>query len=298
MEMIEVEACVAVAETGGFTRAAAILRLSQPAISRRIELLERELGAPLFERLHGGARLTDAGRAFLPYARQVLAAARDGAEAVRAVETEERGEVALALVGTLASTPLTAQLQAFREAHPTIRLTLRTARSDEVGALVERGEVHLGLRYFADPRPAIVSCHVRDEPLLVIGAHHSTLVSATSRDVRSLAGIPWVAFPTGDASSGEPFARAVEQQLHRRGLDDAEIVITDSLTAQKRLIEAGFGLGLLPASSVEEELRLGTLRVLPIADLQVSIPVMLIHRRRAYLGRAARRLVEVLGASG
>jgi len=153
MEMIEVEAFAAIADHGSFTRAAAALRLSQPAISRRIELLERELKAPLFERVHGGTSLTDAGRAFLPHARRVLASARDGAAAVRGVEDEEAGTVTLALVGTLASTPLTAQLQAFRVAHPRIRLALRTARSDEVGALVASGEAHLGLRYFADPRP-------------------------------------------------------------------------------------------------------------------------------------------------
>ena len=59
MEMIEIEAFVTIAESGTFTRAAEALHCSQPAISRRIELLERELGAPLFERIHSGVRLTD-----------------------------------------------------------------------------------------------------------------------------------------------------------------------------------------------------------------------------------------------
>jgi DNA-binding transcriptional LysR family regulator len=77
-------------------------------------------------------------------------------------------------------------------------------------------------------------------------------------------------------------------------LDPASLIAIDSLTAQKRLIEADFGIGLLPASSIEEELRLGTIRVLPIAALQTTVPVMLIHRRQAYLSRAARRLREML----
>src|SRR5438445_10672945 len=73
MELTEIAAFIAIKRTGGFTRAAELLHISQPAISRRIELLERELGAPLFERLSSGIRLTAAGEAFLPYAQHVLA---------------------------------------------------------------------------------------------------------------------------------------------------------------------------------------------------------------------------------
>ncbi len=72
------------------------------------------------------------------------------------------------------------------------------------------------------------------------------------------------------------------------------MITIDSLTAQKRLIEADFGIGLLPASSIEEELRLGTMQVLPIAALQTTVPVMLISRCQGYLSRAARRLQEML----
>jgi len=157
MEMIEIEAFIAIVGSGSFSRAAEGLHLSQPAVSRRIELLEQELGAPLFLRTRTGTRLTSAGGAFLPFARQVLAAARDGAAAVRDLESGESGTISLALVGTLASTGLTTRLRAFREAHPGVRLALRTARSDEVSALVQQGEVELGLRYFPDPSGAVVS---------------------------------------------------------------------------------------------------------------------------------------------
>src|SRR5438874_8374751 len=107
MEVDQVEAFVAIVRRGGFTRAAATLHLSQPAISRRLLLLERELGAPVFERIRSGVVLTDAGRAFLPHAEALLASMRDGIEAVRALHGADRGAVTLAVVGTLASSPLT-----------------------------------------------------------------------------------------------------------------------------------------------------------------------------------------------
>nr|WP_274532165.1 LysR family transcriptional regulator [Ktedonobacter racemifer] len=165
MELSEIEAFVTIQRTGGFTRAAELLHLSQPAVSRRIELLERELGVALFERLSNGIRLTEAGQAFLPYAQQVLTAIVDGKAAIHALEEEEQGTIELALVGTLASTQLTTHLQAFREAYPRVHLRLRTARSDEVSTLVQQGDAHLGLRYFADPHPDI---HFIETPIILI----------------------------------------------------------------------------------------------------------------------------------
>ncbi|HXR64628.1 MAG TPA: LysR family transcriptional regulator [Ktedonobacteraceae bacterium] len=294
MELSEIETFVTISQSGSFTRAAGLLHLSQPAISRRIELLERELGAPLFERLPGGIRLTEAGQAFLPYAQQVLATLQDGAAAVHALAEEDTGTITLALVGTLASTRLTAHLQAFQLAYPAIHLRLRTARSDEVSSQVQQGEAHLGLRYFTDPRPDIHSQLVMHEPLLVICAAHSRLIAEGATEPTALLGVPWVTFPFNAGASGEPFARLLEQQLLRHDLDSAERIVIDSLTAQKRLIEADFGVGLVPASSIEEEVRLGTLRVLPIAALRTSAPVMVIHRRQAYLSRAAHLLLTML----
>ena len=82
MDIDGLKTFVAIAELGGFTRAGARLQRSQPAISRRLGLLEQELGAPLFDRLRGRARLTEAGRVFRPHAEAALAALKDGQEAV------------------------------------------------------------------------------------------------------------------------------------------------------------------------------------------------------------------------
>ena len=139
MELDHVEAFVAIVRRGGFTRASASLHLSQPAISRRVHLLEGELGAPLFERIRGGAVLTEAGRAFLPHAEALLASLRDGIEAVGALRGADRGTVTLAVVGTLASTSLTARLRRLRDTYPAIDLRVRTALSREVSELASGG---------------------------------------------------------------------------------------------------------------------------------------------------------------
>jgi DNA-binding transcriptional LysR family regulator len=296
VQIDQVEAFVAVVRGGGFTRAASILHLSQPAVSRRLELLERELGAPLFERIRSGVLLTEAGQTFLPHAEGLLASMRDGLEAVRGLQQVDRGSLTLALVGTLASTTLTGCLQRFREAHPRVELRLRTALSQEVSVLVRRGDATLGLRYGADPHPEILARPVHDETMVVVCSPRHRLARRRGVAPADLAAEPWVAFPPREGSFYDPYPWSLQNRLAAWGLTPAEIVPIDSLTAQKRMVEAGFGLALLPASSVDEELRAGTLCALRIAAAGVTIPVVLIHRRRAYLSGAARALIADLAA--
>jgi hypothetical protein len=152
-----------------------------------------------------------------------------------------------------------------------------------------------GLRYFADSCPDIRSLHVMDEPLQVVCAAHSRFVTGTPTEPAALQGVPWFSFPRKTGSAGEALAQLLEQQLLRHDLQSAERIVIDSLTAQKRLIEADFGIGLLPESSIEEELRLGTVRILPITALQTVQPVVLIFRRPADGLQPSRRESAITG---
>jgi DNA-binding transcriptional LysR family regulator len=296
VEIDQVETFVSIVRGGGFTKAASLLHLSQPAVSRRLDLLERELGAPLFERIRSGVTLTEAGRTFLPHAEGLLACMRDGFDSVRALHQVDRGTITLALVGTLASTTLTGCLQRFRDAHPRVELRLRTALSQEVSVLVRRGDATLGLRYGGDPHPEVISVNVYDEPMMVVCSPRHRLARRRSVKPAALGPERWVAFPPRNDAFYEPYPWSLQNRLAAWGVSPAEIIPIDSLTAQKRMVEAGFGLALLPESSVDEELRTGTLREMRIGGKSVTIPVFLVHRRRGYLNGAAKALMAELAA--
>jgi DNA-binding transcriptional LysR family regulator len=293
LEINQIEAFVMVAQSGGFSRAGILLHLSQPAVSRRITLLEQALGTLLFERIHNGIVLTPAGQAFLPYAQRVLAEIRDGIDAVKQVDQGTEGTITLAIVGTLASSGLTARLRQFRAAHPHIRLILRTARSREVSDMVRSGETQLGLRYFADADPKLVSQVIGHEEVVVACSTQSPLAALETISLDDLRGLPWVSFPLGQGSSGEPFAQLLMQLLETAGLQP-DVLTIDSLTAQKRLIEADFGIGLLPISSIQEELAVGSLHILRLPALQAAIPIVLLFRQNAGLNKAAHALRDAL----
>jgi len=272
----------------------ACIDLSQPATSRRIKLLETELGAPLFDRLGRSVTLTQAGRAFLPHAQALLASMRDGIEAVSTVRDTAAGAVTVAVVGTLASSSLTAQLSRLCREYPDLDLRLRTALSAEVSELVLRGDATVGLRYGADKDPALVSVVIRQERLIpVCPPGHALAVGGTDL-AAVLSGQRWLAFPSGPGAPGDPYATALQQLFAAHGLAAAEILPIDSLTAQKRMVEAGFGLAILPESSLDEEFRTGTLCAIDAPALSTTLPVALIRRRNAFQTGAARAVTAAL----
>ena len=293
MDVEALRTFVAIYQSRTITGAAAALLRSQPAVSRRLALLENELGVLLFERVPGGVVLSDAGRALLPFAEQALATLRDAEAAVRAVRSDDSGPVTIALVGTLATTRLTAVLRRFAQRHPDVELTLRTATSREVSDLVRRAEVTLGLRYSQDPAPELRCETLFCERLVVAAAPDHSLAGARRTAVSALAGERWIAFPD---RPGRPEASGayVRRALDKAGAADAQILRIDSLTAQKRLVEAGFGIALLPGSAIQEELAAGSLAVLDIEDLDVMVPVTAVTRAHGYLGAAARTLLREL----
>ena len=92
----------------------------------------------------------------------------------------------------------------------------------------------------------------------------------------------------------DSFAHLVARQLASAGLDDVPVMTIDSMTAQKRLIEADIGIALLPESSIQEELRLGTLRIIDVPDLRTTVPIHLLYRKNGYLTGASRTLLSVI----
>lgn len=284
---------LAVYRQQGFSNAAQQLHRTQPAISRRISLLEQELGAPLFERGASGTMLSQAGRVLLPYAERALAALQDAENAVRALASTASGPVTLAVVGTLAGSPLTRILRRFARAHPDVDLNLRTATSAEVSDLVRRGEAIIGLRYFDDASPDLTCEAMSSEALVVACAARHKLAGRTIGALAALRSQRWLGFPEIPGRR-EIAASHVAALFLARGLGEIPWTPVDSLTAQKRLVEAGFGLALLPHSGIGEELAARTLATIRVRDLKVSQPIIAVIRKGGFLSPASKRLLDVL----
>ncbi|GAA3230784.1 hypothetical protein GCM10020256_44770 [Streptomyces thermocoprophilus] len=125
MELQQMRYVVAVAETNSFTRAAQRCLVVQSALSHQIARLEQELGAKLFERTTRRVRLTPAGAAFLPAARQCLEAAERAVVEVAAAVGEVRGRLSVGLIPSVAAVDIPRALRDYRQRYPQVRISLR-----------------------------------------------------------------------------------------------------------------------------------------------------------------------------
>jgi DNA-binding transcriptional LysR family regulator len=295
MDLDQLDAFVAVATLGGFTRASQQLHRTQPAISRRVQLLEKSLGVPLFARHGREVSLTPAGEAFLPYAEQALASVRDGVAALGDTGRGTATPLRVVLVGTLADTRLAAVLSAYRRAFPDSEVTLRTATSREVSALVQRGEADLGVRYFTDRNPQLDCVALGDETLVLVASPTSPLATGGTLTLDALVGEQWLSFPVG-TDQPDSFGALLERTLLESGLADPRVTFVDSLTAQKRLVQAGYGIAFLPPSSCEDEVASGSLRKLQVPGLAPAQPIVAVRRRRGFRHPRAADLLDLLAA--
>ncbi len=284
----ELKAFVAAANFGNFTRAAESLHISQPALSRRIGLVEHALGAPVFDRVGGGAQLTDVGQAFLAHATGILAGLKDAVEAAQMVRRGERGKIVLAVANSLFSMQLIDVLSQFRQTYTGVELVLHTGTSAEVSVRVLNGEALLGVRFRADPSPSLESRIVGKDVLVVVCSPRHRLAAASSVSRAQLAQETWVGYPAPAMDPGGSFAKA----LARYGISGARTMNIEGLEEQKRIVAANFGIGMFPASNVLSELSAGTLCKVKTPSMRFVVPFVLIRRKGVHLGNAAKHLEE------
>ncbi|MGW1014399.1 LysR family transcriptional regulator [Streptomyces termitum] len=187
MDLEAVRTFVAVAETGQFQRASVDLALTQQAVSKRVAVLERELGVRLFARTPRGAELTIDGQAFLPHARELLRAAERAVASVRAGRRPLRVDV---LNSRGAASGL---MRGFHRAHPEVELDVLMMFDIEAAvAAIRSGAIDASFRAVVAPgRPLpedIVSVRVLDEPLQLLTGPRHALARARSVSVAELAG--------------------------------------------------------------------------------------------------------------
>ena len=267
----------AVAEAGGFSRAAGVVHVSQPAISMQVAELEEVLGTPLFDRLPRGVRLTDAGRTLLGYAQRIGALEEEAERAMRELRGLARGRLALGASTTIGSYLLPAVLGEFRRLHPAVELLLTIANTDEIKNRLVDHAIDLGLTEGAPPQDEALSARVfsEDELIVIAPPEHPLAVRAAGEararpiTVRELCAQPMIVREPGSGTR-----EVVDRALAARRVAPAREALTLSTTeAIKRAVAAGLGLAVVSRLCVGLELAGGGLVEVPVRDFTLRRPL-------------------------
>lgn len=289
LETSQISAFIAVVEHQSFTKAAEILDLTQPSLSARIISLEKEMNEQLFQRTGRGVRLTDAGKALVPYAEKILQFIYDGKEAVFGVHSKSVGKIRIGSARAICAYVLPNIVEKFRGLYPGIDVTIKTGRSSDIVDMVLEDEVEIGLTR-SIYHPDLLVRHLYDEQIILVTDPSHKFAIERRASIYDVASQPLILYDKGSS-----YFVLINRVVREAGIAPNVTMDLDSIEATKKMIERGLGVSFLPRHSVEQELKLGTLTQIEIIeDYNVVLPTSVIVRNSINRSLVVNSFLELL----
>jgi DNA-binding transcriptional LysR family regulator len=286
MDTQALAAFLQIADSGSFSGAAAALHLSQPAISKRMAVLEQRVGRRLFDRIGRRILLTEAGATLLPYARRVLQDIEDGQRALSHLSGAVRGRLSIGTSHHIGLHRLPPVLKSFTHAYPDVDLDIHFMDSEVACQQVLAGALELGVVTLpTDPPAGLETRKVWDDPLAVVVAPEHPLAQRRRVRLAEIAKYPAV-LPDEKTYTH----RIVTAELARHGVRPRVRLATNYLETLKMLVGIGLGWSVLPRSMLD-----GTLKALATPGFAPGRDLGAVWHRQRTLSAPAARLLAQLG---
>ena len=285
MDFANLNAFIGVAETGSFSLAAERLHLTQPAVSKRIAGLEQQLDVRLFDRLGREVGLTEAGRALLPRAYQILGVLDDTRRALTNLSGEISGRLTLATSHHIGLHRLPPLLRAFTRSHPEVALDIQFLDSEVAYEEVLHGRAELAVITLApETREPVRATRVWADPLDFVAAPEHPLARNQQISLADVAQHPAV-FPGGNTFTHHIVRRLFEGQ----GLKPNIGMSTNYLETIKMMVSIGIAWSVLPRTMLDEQVTR-----LPLPGIQLERQLGYILHSERTLSNAARAFMALL----
>ena len=253
------------------TAAADELIVTQPSVSAAIAALGRELGCELFERSGRGVRLTDAGRAFAPFAEDVIGLLEHGQQAAREAAGQAARQLRIAAVTTAAESFVPTLMRAFSEQHPGIELSLAVGNREDVLSRVLKRAADVAISGKPPSDDRLNAEPFIENEIVCITASDDPAADGTAIPAAELSHRPWLLREPGSGT------RALNEQfLAERNLQPRTLTL-GSNGAIKQAARAGLGVSLLSRAAAEAELAAGLLGEIRLTDVPETRPWFLLR---------------------
>ncbi|MBM7060865.1 LysR family transcriptional regulator [Pseudomonas sp. UL073] len=285
MDLANLNAFIAIAETGSFSEAAERLHLTQPAVSKRIAGLEQQLKVRLFDRLGREVSLTESGRALLPRAYQILNVLDDTRRALTNLTGEVSGRLTLATSHHIGLHRLPPLLRAFTRAHPQVALDIQFLDSEVAYEEILHGRAELAVITLApETHTPVLARAVWDDPLDFVAAPEHPLARNGSVSLADIASHPAV-FP-GDHTFTHHIVRGL---FEAAGLTPNIAMSTNYLETIKMMVSIGLAWSVLPRTMLDDQV----VR-LPVSGIQLTRQLGYILHSERTLSNAAKAFMQLL----
>jgi DNA-binding transcriptional LysR family regulator len=241
--LLQLKSFVAVVDQGGFTAASRRLGLSQPAVSRAIATLEKELGLPLLVRGRDGTSLTEAGDLALKHAREALRHLTLMRTEVSALAGDVAGTLSLASLPSVTATLIAPQLQVFAKRHPAVTIRLLEGSEQEVRDWLDQGAAEVGV--VSLPIRGMDSAVLGDQDMVAVVPADNWLAESNEVSYAELAKEPFIRSTGGCAEVFAPVAR-------QAGVEFDIAFEAREMSAVLQIVRAGLGVSILPSAGLPE----------------------------------------------
>lgn len=264
MNLRQLEYFKQIAELRSMTRAAHLLHMTQPSLTRQMQQLEKELGVLLFNRSDKGVVLTPAGQELLERAESVLGQVRRIGDDISKYATEPKGELSFGLPPSLFDVVTTRLIADYALQYPEVRLRITEGLSANLHELVLTGKLDAALVSDVEPLGLLSSRAMLSEQLYLVGSIHSQLEIDRSVEVSSLLSRPMLLTSLPNA-----MRTVVDRQLAERGERLQPLLETNSARLLCDLVMRGVGFTVLPYSAINVLHRGGQISAAPIEGLEI-----------------------------
>ncbi|HZG57536.1 LysR family transcriptional regulator [Paenibacillus sp.] len=288
MNLNQLETLITISKTMSFRKAGEVLNLTQPAVSAQIKSLEDEFGAVLVDR-NQPVTLTDAGVLFLEQAEKILAIVDELKMKLSDINATPQGHIRLGTTTSIAMQILPRVLSYFKNQYPLIQTSIHTMPSLQIMTSVENGAVDIGIAYLVEKTPSLVTSTLYYDTFELVVSPEHQFAKHKHLPMSALADVPFIMLSPDTVGR-----RFLDGVFEKHGIVPKIVMELSSGEEIKRMVELNMGAAVISKMAIATELRLGTLKMIQVNELEISHPVGVITKTGRYLNSAMKQFLSDL----
>ena len=291
MNIDQLRAFYTVARTGSFTQAAGKLYITQSAVSQQVQALEHSLGITLFDRSGKKVSLTGEGEILLSYAKRLFDLYGEIVSLFELQRTLKKGKISIASTRVLGTYYLPQMIGLFNRQYPEIEIDLKLGNSHRILEIILEGEVDFGFAGKIRSYSRLNSILVHQERLLIVCSSDHYLASKRKIGLDELIKYPFIWREKG-TQTRKVVKHWFEENLGRNY--PQKFIELENVEAAKRIVEAGYGITIIPEAAVKREIDSGVLMDIELKGFDHFVDFHLFYFKGKIVGKAAETFLKML----